>query len=143
MVDFPDQTGKMCDWAVVAEVEGAKQVLAHLSKTAKIYVATGAADSSEQDIQAAFERVNLSQYISGYFCQSNLGIGKGSSEFFATILTKLKTPATAVEIVGDSLDHDIKPAVAAGMSAVWFTSKREHKPHKNIRCILSLRELII
>ncbi len=82
MVDFPAAEGKMCDWSHVEPVEGAEQVLRSLSACVDIYVATGAADSSETDICKAFKRVNLDRWISGYFCSANLGVGKDSPEFF-------------------------------------------------------------
>ena len=63
MVDFPGMAGKMCDWTVVETVEGAREVLAVLSQKARIYVATGAADSTESEIKRAFERVGLSQRL--------------------------------------------------------------------------------
>ena len=53
MVDFPCMAGKMCDWTVVETVEGAREVLAVLSQKARIYVATGAADSTESEIKRA------------------------------------------------------------------------------------------
>jgi phosphoglycolate phosphatase-like HAD superfamily hydrolase len=81
MVDFPDVIGKMCDWEVVKAVSGAKEALEVLSKHSQIYVATGAADSTELEIKLAFERVGLSQFISGSFCKANLGLSKGSPEF--------------------------------------------------------------
>lgn len=81
MVDFPDAVGKMCDWAHVEAVTGAQEALAQLSIDAPIYLATGAADSSEQDIRKAFQRVGLNQYITGYFCKENLGVAKGSPDF--------------------------------------------------------------
>ena len=71
MVDFPNASGKMCDWENVKAVTGAKNALNALSRHAKIYVATGAADSTELEIKLAFERVGLSEFISGYFCKAN------------------------------------------------------------------------
>jgi len=47
MVDFPQFTGKMCDWEKVEAVSGAKSTLKKLSKSSKIYIATGASESSE------------------------------------------------------------------------------------------------
>jgi len=78
MVDFPDQKGKMCDWDEVQAVNGAHEILENLSREHLIYVATNAADSSENDIKLAFERVGLAQFLAGYFCKANLGLGKGS-----------------------------------------------------------------
>ena len=90
MVDFPSSKGKMCSWDKVSAVKGARSVLKHLSLKHKIYIATGAENSTEQDIELALSRVNLNQYISGYFCQSNLGVGKESPDFFTLILQRLK-----------------------------------------------------
>ena len=121
MVDSPDFNGKMCDWEIVEAVHGAKEALETLSKHAKIYIATGAADSTELEIKLAFERVGLSQFISGYFCKANLGVSKGSPQFFKSILKKLNVPAANVAMVGDNLEKDIKPALAVGIQPFWLT----------------------
>ncbi len=63
MIDFPDQTGKMCDWENVQAVNAALQTLEALSKQHQIYVATNAADSTESDIKLTFDRVGLSLYF--------------------------------------------------------------------------------
>ncbi len=122
MVDFPNQKGKMCDWEKIQAVDGARETLKHLSESCSIYVATNAADSSEQDIKFAFERVGLEQYIDGYFCKANLGIGKGSPEFFHKIVQQLGVNYHEVVMVGDNYDNDIGPAIEAGINAVWFSS---------------------
>ncbi len=122
MVDFPDQKGKMCEWEIVEAIEGAKQTLAKLKEDCSIYVATNAADSTEQDIRRAFERVGLEQYIDGYFCKANLGIGKGSADFFHKIVQQLQVNYDDVVMVGDHYDNDIAPALEAGIQAVWFSS---------------------
>ncbi|WP_338420283.1 HAD family hydrolase, partial [Vibrio alginolyticus] len=120
MIDFPDQTGKMCDWENVQAVNAALQTLEALSKQNKIYVATNAADSTESDIKLAFDRVGLSPFISGYFCKANLGIGKGAPDFFHRIIDTLNVDSKSVVMVGDSYDKDIEPAVTAGIQAIWF-----------------------
>lgn len=129
MVDFPDQTGKMCHWVNVQAVEGALETLDKLSKIHTIYVATNAADSSERDIKLAFERVGLAQFITGYFCKSNLGVGKGSPKFFERIMEALSLDCQAFVMVGDSYEKDIEPAMQAGIQAVWFNpqSRVVHK----------------
>lgn len=123
MVDFPDAVGKMYDWEVVEAVSGAKETLAALSKNAKIYIATGAADSTELEIQQAFERVDLNQFISGYFCKANLGLSKGTPTFLNAILNQLNISATEVAMVGDNFEKDIKPALSIGIQAFWFTKQ--------------------
>lgn len=128
MVDFPEQSGKMCDWEYVQAVDGALQMLEALSRKHHIYVATNAADSTENEIKRAFERVGLSQCISGYFCKANLGIGKGTPDFFYRILDILKLDPNSVIMLGDSYDKDIKPAIKAGIQGIWFNPSGKIMP---------------
>jgi FMN phosphatase YigB (HAD superfamily) len=141
MVDFPGVTGKMCDWDIVEAVSGAKKALEVLSKHSQIYIATGAADSTEIEIKLAFGRVGLSQFISGYFCKANLGLSKGCPEFLESILVKLNTPAVNVTMVGDNFEKDIKPAIAVGIQPIWFTQNNIEKTPDNVRVINKLSEI--
>tara|TARA_B110000908_G_scaffold92928_1_gene110058 strand:+ start:399 stop:905 length:507 start_codon:yes stop_codon:yes gene_type:complete len=142
MVDFPNVSGKMCDWEVVEAVSGAKEALEALSKNSKIYIATGAADSTELEIKRAFDRVGLSQFISGYFCKANLGLSKGSPDFLKSILAKLEIPSVNVAMVGDNFEKDIKPAIAVGIQPFWFTNNAESAPD-NVSVIKQLSALYI
>lgn len=141
MKDFPGVSGKMCDWKEVEAVEGANEVLRFLSRQAKIYVATGAEESTEEEIKRAFNRVGLDKYISGYFCKANLGVDKGSSDFLAKILEKLEKKPNNVMMVGDSLTKDIEPAQALGINAVWISTEKPLNKGYNIRVVSSLKEL--
>ncbi|MFB0999738.1 MAG: HAD hydrolase-like protein [Colwellia sp.] len=108
-----------------------------------VYVATGDTDSTELEIKMAFERVVLSQFISGYFCKANLGLSKGSPEFLETILEKLNTPAINVAMVGDNFEKDIKPAIAVGIQPIWFTQNNIETIPDNIRVINTLSALYL
>jgi len=141
MIDFPGVTGKMCDWKIVEAVVGAKEVLEALSKHSLIYIATGAADSTELEIKRAFERVGLSQFISGYFCKANLGFTKGCDEFLDAILVNLNIPAANVAMVGDNFEKDIKPAIAIGIQPFWFTQKSIESIPKDVHIIKALSAL--
>ena len=141
MVDFPQNTGKMCEWETVEAIAGAKETLAVLSKIAKIYIATGAADSTEQEIKSAFDRVELSQYISGYFCKENIGLEKGTAVFLNAIISTLAIPVSNITMVGDSFIKDIEPAISVGITPIWFTSNSEQLTSDNIRTIKRLSEL--
>jgi len=125
MVNHPDMQGKMCDWPEVTAIPGAHETLAELSKTAAIYVATSAADSCELEIQQAFERVGLSEFISGYFCKTNVGVIKADPDFLDLILTRLDKPAVKVAMVGDSMIKDIRPALIAGILPIWLTTETQ------------------
>lgn len=141
MVDFPNVPGKMCDWDVVEPISGAKDTLQALSKQAQIYIATGAAESSETEIKAAFQRVGLSEYISGYFCKANLGLVKGTPEFLNAILAMLNKPAENIAMVGDNFEKDINPALVVGIQPIWLTTNKHARVPEKVRIITSLNEL--
>ncbi|MDP7591688.1 MAG: HAD family hydrolase [Litorilituus sp.] len=141
MVDFPNVTGKMCDWQTVQAVSGAKETLATLSKSCSVYIATGAADSSVLEIKLAFERVGLSDFISGYFCKANLGLTKGSPDFLKKIISTLNVPAANIAMVGDNIEKDIKPALAVGINPIWFNPNQRERLSDKIREIHKLTDL--
>ena len=141
MVDMPGVPGKMCDWKVVKAVDGAKETLEFLSQNAKIYIATSAADSNEKDIEKALNRVGLSCFISGYFCEANLGVAKGSPEYLPAILDVLKMPTERVAMVGDNLAKDIEPAIAVGIKPIWISKATKSNGPANTRVIRCLHEL--
>ncbi len=145
MVDFSNARGKMCNWDTVQAVDGAVETLSALSQQGhSLFVATGADDSNVQDIKLAFERVGLSKFISGYFCKSNIGISKGSSEFYQRIVNQLGVKPSEVTMVGDSLEKDVISALDAGLNAVWFNSQvLKQESHSNFRTISQLHELSI
>ncbi len=132
----------MCDWVTVQAVDGALEALRELSINNKVYVATNASDSSEADIKAAFDRVGLSQYISGYFCKANLGIGKGTPEFFEKIIGVLGIEPKSVVMVGDTYDKDIAPAITAGINVIWFNPiKQSVSAVHNLKQVSHLSEI--
>ena len=141
MVDFPGVSGKMCDWKIVKAVNGAQQALKCISKRAKIYVVTGASESTEDDIKAAFSRVELDQYICGYFCKANLGVEKGSPDFLLKILNKLNLQPHQVTMVGDSFSKDIAPAHASGINTIWLSNEKDSRLSNSIRVVSSLTQL--
>jgi len=143
MVDFPEQRGKMCDWTTVEAITGAKETLASLSKHAQIYIVTSARDSTEREIQQAFARVGLSEFVTGYFCKDNLGLLKGDPEFLKEIISRLNKSIENIAMVGDSFDKDIKPAHLAGINAIWLTQNNDQYLPRNIKIINNLKELCI
>ena len=143
MIDFADESGKMCHWSKVQAMEGAHHTLSILSKVHPIYIATNAADSSVDDIKHAFERVELSCYIDGYFCQANLGIGKGTPEFFLKIAEHLNVKPSSLIMVGDNYENDIAPAITAGLEAIWLNPNSSPLPSEPvIKQITGLSELV-
>jgi FMN phosphatase YigB (HAD superfamily) len=141
MVDFPGVDGKMCDWKTVEVMEGAEEALSFISKQAQIYIATGAAESTEEEIKKAFTRVGLEKYITGYFCKANLGVEKGSPEFLSSILSKLGRDSSQVTMVGDSFEKDIEPALKLSINTIWLSREKEQNSKYTFKTISSLKEL--
>lgn len=141
MVDFPGVPGKMCDWETVEAVEGAEEALRYISQRSKVYIATGAAQSTEAEIEVAFKRVGLDKYVAGYFCKSNLGVEKGSQDFLPMILVKLGKESNQVTMVGDCLQKDIEPAIQLGINGVLLSKNGIQDSQDTFKTIASLKEL--
>ncbi|TVU62242.1 HAD family hydrolase [Vibrio atlanticus] len=141
MIDFPDAQGKMCDWKTVEEMSGARVLLAELSKHHNVYIATNAADSSKGDIIRAFERVDLSQYIDGYFCKASIGLSKYDSGFYPAIIAKLGVKPQDVTMVGDTLAKDIYPALEAGLQAIWLNSSGKKLSESDLANVVQIQYL--
>ncbi|WP_192859376.1 HAD family hydrolase, partial [Vibrio parahaemolyticus] len=101
MVDFPHAQGKMCDWEHVETVPQATETLAVLSQNNPIYIATSASDSNMEEVQRAFVRVDLDQFLNGYFCFANLGIAKNQPEFYLAVAKQLGVNVSEITMVGD------------------------------------------
>lgn len=143
MVDFPGVPGRMCDWERVEAVEGAHGTLRVLSAQAKMYIATSAAESRPEEIENAFKRVELAEYISGYFCRYNTGFSKPDVRFYQSILSQLDSRPQKTVMVGDSIENDIRPCILLGMNAIWFNRRNDSaRPIGDIPQINRLAELV-
>jgi putative hydrolase of the HAD superfamily len=143
MRDIPGAGGKMRDWPEVAAMPGAKECLRHLSRTASLYVATGAKESTAADIRAALRRVGLDHYLSGCFCRQNTGFQKPDPRFYLAILASLGVTANDATMIGDSLENDILPCHALGMHTALLASAVPAGLPKGVRVIGGLTELCL
>jgi putative hydrolase of the HAD superfamily len=85
--------------------------------------------------------------VGGYFCRVivslDLQAAKPSPAAYAAVVRQLAEPAAGgrLVMVGDRLDHDVLPALAAGLEAVWLDrSGLGHAPD-GVLVIRDLREL--
>ena len=143
MVDFPRYKGRMCDWPEVAEVPGARQALEYLCRGSRLYVASGASDSSVGDIRRALARIDIDSYFTGVFCQSNTGFSKSDPRFFEAILASLGVRPGEVTMIGDSLEKDILPCHRLGMKTVLLSEVDLPSLPPGVGCIRSLHELVL
>jgi putative hydrolase of the HAD superfamily len=141
MVDTPDIPGKMCDWENVYAIKYAEQALQYLSRTASIYIATAATQSTPEDIEKAFKRVELNKYINGYFCKHNTGYTKPAPEFYLSISKILSVHHSSITMVGDNLKKDILPCQKLGFNTIWLTSQQNEDVPDDVHIIANLGEL--
>ena len=141
MRDFHQYSGRMCDWPEVAAVPGAREALAYLSRSSRLYVVSGAADSSPDDIRRALARVHLDRFITGCFCRRNTGFDKPDRRFYQTVLDILGVGAGEVTMVGDNLDKDILPCHQLGMETVLLATADPPCMPLEIRVVRTLGEL--
>jgi len=142
MRDFTEFEGPMVSWPKVEAMPYAGQVLAELHDQAILAVATNADVSTEADIRAALERVDLGRFLDRIYCVRGVGYRKPSKEFFEHILTDLGIDRSQVIMVGDYLEVDVLGANACGIRGVWYNHRRQEKREGEMfRTILDLRDL--
>jgi putative hydrolase of the HAD superfamily len=102
--------------------------------------------------EAGFQRAKIDRFgIEPYFhcivIEGEFGVGKPDKSLFEYALHTLKRTPQEVWMVGDSLAHDIKPALDLGMQGVWVDYARiglpPTAPSIPSRIIWSLADLII
>ncbi|MGH7292877.1 MAG: HAD family hydrolase [Myxococcota bacterium] len=70
--------------------------------------------SAEADLRALALPVEL------VLCSESSGVEKPSAAFFARVVAETGRPAHEIAYVGDRLDNDILPAMAAGMRGIFL-----------------------
>jgi membrane-associated phospholipid phosphatase/beta-phosphoglucomutase-like phosphatase (HAD superfamily) len=146
MVDDASQAGPMATWARVAAVEGAEEALQRLRPLYRVYVATNADASGEQDVRAALFRVGLDGLIDGVVSSRDVGARKPDKVFYRAALLRagragLPLPAGDAVMVGDSWPNDVAGAKAAGLRVVWFNPHRAKAPAGSVVADAEIGEL--
>lgn len=112
----------MADWPEVQATAGAAATLAALSARWPLYIATNATVSDRAQILRALERAGLAGYLTGIFCFRDLGLRKDDPAFWRHVADTVGAPATALAMVGDSLEQDVRAPAAQGLHAVWYNA---------------------
>ncbi|HZZ34907.1 MAG TPA: HAD-IA family hydrolase, partial [Caulobacteraceae bacterium] len=78
----------------------------------------GIAGNQPEEAEAALEATGVgADFIAS---SARWGVEKPSAAFFDKVVEAAGAPAAAIAYVGDRLDNDILPALAAGMVAVFI-----------------------
>ncbi|MGH2409360.1 MAG: HAD family hydrolase, partial [Chloroflexota bacterium] len=70
----------------------------------------------------------LGEWFEVMLVSGELGIGKPDPRIFATVLERLRLRPDKAVMVGNSLDHDIMGARAAGIGSIWINRVGEAAP---------------
>jgi FMN phosphatase YigB (HAD superfamily) len=99
-------------------------------------------ESAERDLRA------LDLPVDFVLSSSSAGVEKPNPEFFARLVAAAQRPADEIAYVGDRLDNDVLPAIAAGMRGIFLRRGPwglVHARRAEVACadarIESLREL--
>lgn len=120
MVDDGPHGVPMSRWPEVAAVPGARECLAALHGRVPLCIATNAAQSGREMIEAALDRVGLLRHLSEVFCFTEIGFKKDRPEFWGALQKRLGVPGVQIVMIGDSLEHDVLAPQRFGLQAVWF-----------------------
>jgi HAD superfamily hydrolase (TIGR01549 family) len=89
-----------------------------LRKLRELGYVVGIAGNQPQEAHEALEKVGFEFDLIG--SSTGWGIEKPSPAFFAKVTELANVPASSIAYVGDRLDNDVLPALAAGMAAVFI-----------------------
>jgi len=128
MVDDGPDGVPMKLWPEVAAVSGARECLSALQGRVQLCVATNAAQSSRQMIEAVLDRVDLLRFISEIYCFTEIGFKKDKPEFWCALQKRLGVPFEQIVMIGDSLEHDVLAPRRVGLQALWFNPDGHHGP---------------
>jgi FMN phosphatase YigB (HAD superfamily) len=76
--------------------------------------------AGNQPANAERDLLGLGLPVERVLCSGALGAEKPSPEFFARLVSAAARPAREIAYVGDRLDNDVLPAIAAGMRGIFL-----------------------
>lgn len=119
-------------------VDGAKELLEHLSKNHTLYVASNAPLGQQTQ---RLKKAGFDKYIKGYFVSAEIGHLKPNKEFFDACFDSIKDAPKDVVMIGDSLTADIVGARNYGLKTIWFDKYRTGKSADCDYIVSSLSEI--
>lgn len=72
-------------------------------------------------IEGMVERVGLAGLFDPFVTSARAGVRKPAPRLFRGVLEAWGLEPAEVAVVGDRMDHDVRPAAALGLRGVWFT----------------------
>ena len=100
-------------------------------------VTNGAPDTQREKLEA----LGLAEHLGTVVISGEAGVGKPDPEIFRIALGALDAPPHRAAHVGDSLESDVRGAVAAGIHAVWLNRAGRQPPAGPARPAGTIRTL--
>ena len=101
-------------------------------------ISNGFKESTEMKI----ELTDLAKYFVNIIISEEVGVNKPDSAIFKHALASAQTEVRTSLMIGDSLEADVRGALAFGMDAIYFNPERKEKPADIPKQIHHLNELV-
>jgi putative hydrolase of the HAD superfamily len=101
-------------------------------------ISNGFKESTEMKI----ELTDLAKYFVNIIISEEVGVNKPDSAIFKHAVTCAQTEVHTSLMIGDSLEADVRGALAFGMDAIYFNPERKEKPSDIPKQIHHLNELV-
>ena len=120
-------------------VEGAKEILV-LARDLGFRLAV--LSNSDQRFRKVFRELEILPFFEEVFLSSEIGIEKPHINTFRHVESALKLSPAALLHVGDSIDHDVNGAIAAGWHHLLVGRNRLPSPYRQIDSLQELMPLL-
>ncbi len=126
-------------WMLSSLYPEVKATLEKLSKTHRLILISNTDNFS---INRALDKFKLAPYFEKMFLSYEMGIIKTNEEFYSTVLDQLKVKPVDCIMVGDSIQSDIEPAIAAGIKAILVDRKGRRDHDQKIASLSELEKFL-
>ncbi len=117
--------GPMSEWAEVAWIEGAQELLSALQNKYRCIIATSASHSDTYEMKKALHRVGAELYFDAFYSRTELGYTKPDPRFFLAVVEQSGLQPHECVMIGNSYALDIVGASVAGLKTILFQENPE------------------
>jgi putative hydrolase of the HAD superfamily len=128
MVDNPALASPMVEWDSVNACDGVSETLPKLAAILPCSVVSNASQSDGLMMKKAFERVNLTSFLTHFLTPNEINAHKPSPEFFINAAGLVGVNPTECCMIGNRYESDIVGAKQAGMKTVLITKQKGDFP---------------
>jgi putative hydrolase of the HAD superfamily len=128
MVDNPAFSTPMAEWDSVSACDGVAETLPKLAVILPCSVVSNASQSDSLMMKKAFERVNLTSFLTHFLTPKEIKAHKPTTEFFINAAALVGVNPIECCMIGNSYESDIVGAKYAGMKTVLVTKQNGDFP---------------